>query len=508
MFPAGPGTGPGVAVHILSMKTLSAPTAEQELHLQAWRATALDMMPYMGSLLFSLRPVNHPGVDTFAVDEHFRLYINFANAIPKGVQFCAEALLHEGMHLQGDHYLLADAIGVVSEERQMWNYAGDCAINDDLRDAGCSALAAHGVFAKSIGMDDYLAPTEYMAKLRELKAKSDARKQAQQGQPGQDKDDEDGQGSGSSQQDQDQDGSDQDGQSGQSGQDSEDQDGSGAGGGQQDGDGDEDLPLFKGCGSGSGGESAPGELGDDTLNDEAPGISPLDKEMVRINTASAIQQHQAMHGMGSVPGAIAGVVEQILAPTKTPWERLVAANIRRCVAYKAGFTDTTYRRRNRRRMNETLRTDTGRSRGRVIAPGSITPVPSIRFYRDTSGSMGDARLEKVSNEVVTIAKKLGIRGDDLIISDVDTEVYDARKFTGAKMLDSYSGRGGTDMGAAIEDACSLRQKPSVIVIATDGETHWPEATPSVPVVILLVNASQYWKDRVPSWAKVVEVEID
>jgi predicted metal-dependent peptidase len=486
-----------------SMNTLSALTAEQELHLQAWRATALEKMPYMAALLFSLRPVNHPGVDTFAVDNRHRLYINFKNAAPKGPAFCAEALMHEASHLLADHNLLADSTGVLIEERRLWNYAGDCAINDDLRDAGCDLLAGHGVFAKNIGMDDYLTPMEYMARLRELRDKAEAKKKSQQGQSGQDSDDE-GQGSGSGQQDDDStDQQDQDG--GDSGEGDQDSD-SGQGG--NSGQDQEDLPLFKGCGSGSGGEAAPGELGDDDLGGEAPGIEEVDKEIVRIATVAAIEQHQATHGIGSVPGGIASQAEQIMKPTQTPWEKVAAAYIRRCVAFKAGHADTSFSRRNRRRMNDVLRTDTGQTRGRLIVPGWVKPVPSIHFYRDTSGSMGSARLEKVSREVVTIAKKLGITGEELVISDVDTRVYDARKFTNAKMLNTITGHGGTDMGEAIVHACSLRKKPSVIVIATDGETGWPQSKPSIPVVVLLVNASKYYVDQVPSWAKVVEVGVE
>lgn len=483
---------------MLSMNTLSALTKEQELHLQAWRATALEKMPYMAALLFSLRPVNHPGVDTFAVDKHHRLYINFKNAAPKGPAFCAEALMHEASHLLADHSLLAESTGVLPEEHKLWNYAGDCAINDDLRDAGCDLLAGHGVFAKSIGMDDYLSPMEYMARLRELRDKADAKKKAQQGQSGQDSEDK-GQGSGSGQQNDSS--GDQQGQDGGSG---DQQDGSGSGNGQS----GEDLPLFKGCGSGSGGEAAPGELGDDDLGGEAPGIDEVDKEIVRIATVAAIEQHQATHGIGSVPGGLASQAEQVMKPTATPWEKVAAAYIRRCVAFKAGHADTSFSRRNRRRMNDVLRTETGQSRGRLIVPGWVKPVPSIHFYRDTSGSMGSARLERVSREVVTIAKKLGITGEELVISDVDTRVYDARKFTDAKMLNTVTGHGGTDMGEAIRHACSLRKKPSVIVIATDGETGWPKEKPSVPVVVLLVNASKYFGDPVPSWAKVVEVGIE
>lgn len=500
----GPGSCPAHAAHMLSMNTLSALTAEQELHLQAWRATALEKMPYMGALLFSMRPVNHPGIDTFAVDQHHRLYINFNNAVPKGPGFCAEALMHEASHLLADHQLLAESTGVLKDELRLWNYAGDCAINDDLRDAGCDLLAGHGVFAKSIGMDDYLTPMEYMTRLRELRDKAEAKKKAQQGQSGQDSDD-DGQGSGG--QAGEGEGQDSSDQSGQDDADNGDKTGS-AGGGKGKDQGGDDLPLFKGCGSGSGGEAAPSELGDDDLGGEAPAINPIDKEMVRIATVAAIEKHQATHGIGSVPGGIATQAEQLLAPTKTPWERVAALYIRRCVNFKAGFADNSYSRRNRRRMNESLRTDTGETRGRLIVPGTVKPVPKMHFYRDTSLSMGSEREERVSREVVTIAKKVGISGEDLVISDVDTRVYDARKYTNAKMLNTSSGHGGTDMKAAIEHACSLRVKPTVIVVATDGETDWPKEKPAVPVVILLVNASDYYKGKAPAWAKVVEVEID
>lgn len=478
------------------MNTLSALTKEQELHLQAWRATALEKMPYMGALLFSMRPVNDPGVDTFAVDMHHRLYINFKNAVPKGPQFCAEALMHEASHLLADHSLLAESTGVLPQERKLWNYAGDCAINDDLRDAGCNLLAGHGVFAASIGMEDYQTPMDYMARLRDLRDKAEEKKKSQQGQSG-DSEDNHGQGSGD-QQDGDQDDS-SDGQD----EDQDDADGNDSGSGQGG-----NVPQFKGCGSGSGGEAAPNELGDDDLGGEAPAIDIAEKALVRIATVAAIEQHQASHGIGSVPGGLATQAEQALKPTKTPWERIAAANIRRCVAFKAGFNDTTYSRRNRRRMNVSLRTETGASRGRLIVPGTITPLPSLYFYRDTSASMGPERLEKVSREVVTISNKLGIRGEDLIVVDVDTQVYEGRKFTNAKMLNTVTGHGGTDMGAAIRHACSLPKKPSVMVVATDGETGWPADKPSVPVIVLLVNASQHYKKRVPSWATVVEVEID
>ncbi|WP_026535896.1 vWA domain-containing protein [Arthrobacter sp. H14] len=460
------------------MSNLTTPTAEQMLHFQAWRADALQIMPYMASIAFSLRPVNTTMVDTFAVDPGHRLYINFENTISKGKRFCAEGLLHECSHLLAEHAMLAETGGVKDDERKAWNMAGDFAINDDLRDAGCDALAAHGVFAKIIGEDDYKSPLYYMDVLRRLQkaAKNKPKPQPQPGEGGAGEQDDSG--------DQPDDGGDGGGESGQ------------------------DQTPMRGCGSGAGGQKGNFELDDDdSLGGKAEAASGVEKNLVRIAAASAVRQHQEQKGIGSVPGGIAEIVDRILTPTKTPWERVLASYVRRCVAYKSGHHDTSYQRRNRRRMNEEMCDRAGNVLGRVIAPGYIKPIPSLHFYRDTSGTMSENDMSLASSQVIAIARKLGIRGNDLMVSDIDTDVAHTRKFTGAASLDEVHGRGGTDMGRAIEHACDLRRKPSAIVIATDGETGWPQEPPSVPVIVLLVNLrSDFWRENVPAWAHVVEVE--
>ncbi|MET4144320.1 putative metal-dependent peptidase [Arthrobacter sp. UYCo732] len=457
------------------MRNLAAPNDEQMLHFQAWRATALQIMPYMGSLMFSLRPVNSEAVDTFGVDDGHRCYINFDKVIPMGAQFGAEALLHECSHLLAEHSMLAELAGVSETELDAWNVAGDMAINDDLRDAGCNALAKHGVFAGQIGEPDYQTPMHYMDVLRKKqggKPKPQQGQQPGQGQPGQ----------GSPGKGQPQPGSGQPGQG-------------------------QPTPM-KGCGSGAGGRKGGHELGDDeTMGGKAEAATAIEKNLVRIATASAARQHQEQHGIGSVPGGIAQIIDEILTPSTTPWERVLASFVRRAVAHKAGYHDASYTRRNRRRMNETMSDGKGRIIGRVIAPGYIKPTPSIHFYRDTSGSVSDHDLAMATNEVLAIARKLSIRGDDLVVSDIDTMVHQSTKFGGKDSIIEIAGRGGTDMGEAIEHALSLPKKPSAIVIATDGETGWPEERPSVPVIVLLINVrSKTWIDNVPEWANLVEVK--
>jgi predicted metal-dependent peptidase len=475
--------------------TTTTLTPEQDMHFMAWRATALETMPYMASLLFAFRPVASTGVDTFGVDDYLRLYINFENTIGKGPQFNSEALLHEASHILGDHSALALVAGVTDDERDLFNYAGDCAINDDLRDAGCSLLAAHGVFGAQIGEPDYQTPLHYMEALRKRRQAAQKKKQNQQGQgqpsgqPGQ----------GNPGQGQPQQGNGQ-GQP-QPGQ-GQPQQGQGNGQGQS-------VPM-KGCGSGAGGRKGGHELDPDaTMGGKAEAATDAEKAMIRIETAAAVRQHQEQHGIGSVPGGIAQIIDEILTPSTTPWQKMLASFVRRCVASKAGNHDMSYRRRNRRQLNTELADGKGRIVGRVVAPGYIKPVPSVRFYRDTSGSVSDHDLAVATNEVKGIAQKLGIRGEDLIISDVDVVVHQSVEYTGVASVSEVQGRGGTDMCRAIEHACSQRKKPSVIIVATDGETGWPEVRPSVPVVVLLVNVrSQHWIDNVPEWAHLVEVKTD
>lgn len=447
--------------------TTTTLTAEQNLYFMAWRATALQRMPYMASVIFAFRPVATAEVDTFAVDPGLRLYVNFDKCIPLGAVFNAEAILHEASHVLAEHDMLADLCGVTDGERKAWNLAADFAINDDLRDAGCDALSAHGVFAAQIGEPDYLTPIHYMDVLRQKMQKSGQPKPGQ-GAPGT--------GNGQPQPGQ--------GQPGQS----------------------PSQPM-KGCGSGAGGQKGSYELPATTKDGKGDAASPMEKEIVRISTAANVRKHQEQHGIGSVPGGIAQIVEVVMAESKTPWEQKLGAFVRRSLATKSGNFDTTYRRRNRRRLNETLSNGQGRIVGRVIAPGYEKPVPIVHFFRDTSGSVSDKDLALATNEVYAISRRLGIRGDELTVSDIDVRVQQTKKFTGKESIKEIHGRGGTDMRNAITHACEQRKKPSVIVIATDGETPWPTARPSVPVVVLLVNVrNDRYKESVPDWALLVQVD--
>jgi len=441
-------------------------TAEQQSELAAWITKALEMMPYMASVLLSLRPLDAPGLGTFACDKHYRLYVDFDAVMPLGFEFCAQALLHECCHLFAHDTERADEYGITTKERQrLWNLASDAANNDDLVDAGCSSIAEHGFLPATMDAPSYLTAEHYMALLEQ------------------------GDGDGDSE--------------GDEGEDSQGSGGEGQGEGPAAASSGQGEP-YAGCGSGAGGEAAPCELDEaDDANGAAPAATSAEKRVVDIATAADIRA-AAARGIGTVPAGLVERAKQLLAPSKLPWRQILSSSIRRSIASRAGDTDVTYARRNRRRPHVELA-----SGGRIVRPGSYSPVPTLAVVRDTSGSMSEANLNVVSIEVEGIAKQLGIRGENLIVLDVDTVVAAKRRYQNFTQLEEVAGRGGTDMGAGIAAAAALRPRPNAIVVITDGMTPWPtdrgRTPPTVAAIVGPVGDDSYITSGIPAWIKPVLV---
>lgn len=477
-----------------------APTPAQSEEFAAWRAIALSRMPYMACLLFSVRVVAAPGLGTFAVDAGHRMYVDFDTVGQWGPSACGEVLLHEVGHLFGQHADLARDEDVRPHQHQVWNLACDASLNDDLAQAGCEHIAATGVTPGKFGEVDYQTAQHYY---RVLTAKQ---QQAQQP-PSRSRASGTGvEGEGP-------------GQSGSAGQDTSEQARSDGPGNQNEGSssggsGDEGSPdsgeqgregagafgqdngvPFAGCGSASGGQSAPCELDvDDDLDGQAPAASVGEQARIRINTAAQIAEHAAK-GRGAVPAGLVARAEKLLTPSVTPWQVLLGGMIRRGVRRQYGHVRADYSRRDRRRHHILL----GNGK-RVIFPGRSTPKVRVGVVRDTSGSMSEADLDAVTSEVVAISRRLHISGNDLQVLDTDAEAHTARAFTGPAGLAEVTGRGGTDMCVGIEAALNLPGGVDVVVVITDGMTPWPEAPVAVPVIACLVGpCTDHSRDHVPEW---------
>jgi predicted metal-dependent peptidase len=101
--------------------------------------------------LFALSPCTAPGLDTFAVDERWRLYIDPAALERWSVDEVSGVLLHEVGHVVRFHAARARAEFVDQSTADLWNIAADAEINDDLIADGAT-LPAGGVTPKLLSL--------------------------------------------------------------------------------------------------------------------------------------------------------------------------------------------------------------------------------------------------------------------------------------------------------------------------------------------------------------------
>lgn len=275
------------------MSAVGALSPDEWRRLRLARMAAVEAMPYFARALFALVPVAAPGLGTFAVDRHWRLYVDpDMLGGPDGwpIPLAGGVLLHEVGHLLREHGPRADVMDA-PVDRMAWNLAADAEINDDLLAAGL-ALPEGLVTPEGIGCDPGHAAEVYYRHL------------VPPGSP---------RGAG------------------------------GDGGGDGDGEGG-------GCGSGSGDRSVPGELPAAADLGSGPGLSSAAADLVKIAVARAVQ-HELTHGgagRGTVPAGIARWADRQLSPAVVPWPKVLRAAVRRAVEDQAGQVHHSWRRPNRR----------------------------------------------------------------------------------------------------------------------------------------------------------------
>ena len=100
------------------------------------RFYAGKLMTYFGRAIFSLQPIERKGFGTFAVDKYWRLYYDPELLDEWSLDELSGVVLHEVMHLIGEHHKRFDLISPTPGEVEIarWNIATDMAINAVLRD--------------------------------------------------------------------------------------------------------------------------------------------------------------------------------------------------------------------------------------------------------------------------------------------------------------------------------------------------------------------------------------
>jgi hypothetical protein len=248
------------------------------------------------------------------------------------------------------------------------------------------------------------------------------------------------------------------------------------------------------CGSG-GGHEVPGE----PPQDDPDGRSDVDQQVTRKQVCNDIKE--ASKFQGRVPLGLQRFAELADAPAKIPWAQKLARSVRSAVAFKSGSADYTMSRRSRRQ---------GAFFGAELEPllhGTHTPIAEVAVVADTSGSMGDAQMRKILQEVNGVIKTMA--GAKITFLAVDSQVHShirTSRLEDVKL--AIKGGGGTDFRPAFEALDRAKPRPSVVIFATDGYGSYPEEPPKgINVIWLNIDGriGVDWGERIDISAEDLDV---
>lgn len=410
-------------------------TGAQRRVFSVARLAAVEATPYFASALFAMIPVAAPGLGTFAVDRFWRVYLDPELLVEGGrwaVPELGAVLVHEVSHLLREHAARAESCAA-PVDRMRWNFAADAEINDDLLAAGL-ALPEGVITPAALGLAEGGTAEAYYAALPASPPTDDGGAQA-----------------------------------------------SGTGTGDGDGEGG-------GCGSGSGDAPSGVELPQSVRVDGRAGLSGEAATAVRVRTAADVA---SAAGRGSVPAGVARWAAETLSAPQVPWQRVLAATVRRVVAHQAGMSLRSYRRPSRHQVPG------------VVLPSLRAPKITVDVVVDTSGSMSAADLSAALGEI------RGVLAAGMV-SQTRVSCCDAASSTPRRVstVDQVAlvGGGGTDMRVGIAATLATHPRPSVVIVCTDGDTPWPDTRLPVPLIVVLIGAHPGAVAAVPSWARTVQVD--
>jgi predicted metal-dependent peptidase len=195
----------------------------------------------------------------------------------------------------------------------------------------------------------------------------------------------------------------------------------------------------------------------------------------------AVQQAaKTATAMGSMPGALKGLVEEITKP-KIDWKPIM-----RRFFQQSASADYSWSMPNRRYV----------SQGIYLPELRSDEMPPVIVYLDTSASTQPfmaafiAELQSVIDEC---------QPERVYLVHTDTQVQGVEVFERGERLETVTplGLGGTDFRPAFEWAENEDLRPACAVWLTDGEGRYPEFAPEYPVLwCLSQNYKTPWGENV------------
>lgn len=255
----------------------------------------------------------------------------------------------------------------------------------------------------------------------------------------------------------------------------------------QDGDG---LDIGAGRCGGVGGNAAPNPAQQQTKN--IPGRSPAEVEGAIKKTAKEAQDFFSSEGRGDCPAWAEEAIKRKKRRDRD-WKNALNNVVRRRAGIiQMGAADYSLSRPSKRSL----------LRGGLLRPGMVEQLYEAALAIDTSGSMGTDQLEYAKNAACNILEQTGI--DHLWLALCDAAITREFKRTRLREIDSLlmRGRGGTNFNPIFEALKSLRPKPDMLILITDGDGPAPKVPPRGVEVIWLIVPSA-WRRRPTRWGHYI-----
>lgn len=425
--------------------------AKARTKVQAGRARAIARHPYLAIPLSRMVPVECDEVPSYAVDRRWRVYYNPRAVLAEPIAECEASWLHEVNHRLRAHDDRFSALGEPSWRAPVFNYAADAFINTDLLELGLTIGESWRITLDSLPVQagrtesTEVVYRRLLAHLRE-QAGLDAAPVPTDAVAGVESDAAD------------------------------------------------EMLGPRDCGSGAGGERRPWEQADVDTDDGS--VDAGSAELIRQHTAQAVVEH-ARRGVGAVPGGLLRWAETLLEP-RVDWRAELRSCLSRAFAPRMGLQDHSYDR------------PSGRSPSPwVVLPGMTEkPPPSAAWVQDTSGSMAERDLHASLSEAAGVLRRVTRGGRRLQVIACDSSPAEAQAIRSMREI-ALVGGGGTDLREGLRAAAALRPRVDVVVVATDGETPWPDEPPAenprARYVALLVRGESRYA-QVPRWMRKVVIE--
>ena len=227
------------------------------------------------------------------------------------------------------------------------------------------------------------------------------------------------------------------------------------------------------------------------LDNSSSPVTSIEQEMLRRQIAEEIQKHKRR---GTIPaGWLRWASDQQVAVVD--WRELLRRRVRGAIAVSVGArVDYRFDRPHRRSSvySPFLRPS-------LIVEGQ----PRAACVVDTSGSMSAEELGRALAEVRGVLESLRL---PVTVIPCDAVAYGPIEiFTRSDLIHLQTqlrGGGGTNMGAGIEAALTLKPKPDVVIVLTDGFTPYPRRRCRVPVIFGIFDLN--WADLPGSTAPWLE----